>query len=157
MAGDVGIEEAVVVVPAEAEDVAAAAVPEVAEGEGRVSHQYGPRVLVIAATTEEAEAVAAQVPEGALAAEPGEVDKDLVADLDDEGALGFTAFALRSSEEFASAKAQRPLAEESWDTKEANAPDYFDAAEATPGSDAMATGPTSARLTSHASSPKTLL
>ena len=44
-----------------------------------------------------------------------DVDDSLIAGLDEVGKLGLDAFALRSSEGYVDAKAQRPLAGESWD------------------------------------------
>ncbi len=46
MAGDVDIHEQAIVMGAGAEDVGMAAVPAVKQAQGRVSHQYGPRVLI---------------------------------------------------------------------------------------------------------------
>jgi hypothetical protein len=146
MAGDVGFEEQVIVAPARVEGVLAAAVQLVDEGEGRVSHQYGPRVLVVEEVAEVGEAVAAQVPGGAVAATMADVGISLAADLDETGTLGLEAFALRSSEEYVGTKAQRPLAGESWGNKDASTPDYDDV-EGDAAAAAPAGAATSARLT----------
>lgn len=146
MAGDVGFREEVVIAPAGVEGVQAAAAQLVSEDSGRVSHQYGPRVLVVEEVAEAAEAVAAQVPGGMVAATPADVGDSLVVDLDEVGKLGLEAFALRSSEGYVGAKAERPLAGESWDDAAASTPDYHDV-EGDAAATAFASAPTSARLT----------
>ncbi len=146
MAGDVGFREEVVIAPAGVEGVQAAAAQLVDEDSGRVSHQYGPRVLVVEEVAEAAEAVAAQVPGGMVTAAVADVGDSLVVDLDEVGKLGLEAFALRSSEGYVGAKAERPLAGESWDNDEASTPDYHDV-EGDAAAPALAGLPTSARLT----------
>ena len=146
MAGDVGFREEVVIAPAGVEGVQAAAAQLVDEDSGRVSHQYGPRVLVVEEVAEAAEAVAAQVPGGMVTAAVADVGDSLVVDLDEVGKLGLEAFALRSSEGYVGAKAERPLAGESWDNDEASTPDYHDV-EGDAAAPALAGVPTSSRLT----------
>ncbi|GGS15800.1 hypothetical protein [Actinokineospora fastidiosa] len=101
MAGDIGMRERVLVRSFEAA-ADPAGVP------GGVVHEYGPRVVVAAA------------PDGVVVPQ-GMGD---AADLDETGALGMAAFALRESEEFASAKANRPLDGVDWG--DGDAPDHFD-------------------------------
>ena len=146
MAGDVGFAEQVIIAPAGVEGVHAATAQLVEDASGRVSHQYGPRVLVVEEVAEAAESVAALIPGGAMTAAVAEVDDSLVAGLDEEGKLGLEAFALRSSEGYVDAKAQRPLADESWDNAAASTPDYHDV-EGDAAATALAGAPTSSRLT----------
>ena len=115
MAGDVGLEERVIVAPAGGDDIGAAAAAPVAEGMGRVVHRYGPRVLVFEQGTESAEALAAAVPGATVGVSGADVSDSLAAGLDETGRLGLDAFRLRSSEDYAGAKAQRPFAGASWD------------------------------------------
>jgi hypothetical protein len=146
MAGDVGLEERVIVAPTGVDDIGAAAAGPVAEGIGRVVHRYGPRVLVFEQGTESAEALAAAVPGAEVGDSGAEVSDSLVAGLDETGRLGLEAFRLRSTEDYAGVKAQRPLAGESWDHAHATVPDLQDV-EGEAAASAPASGPTSSRLT----------
>ncbi|MFC5286952.1 hypothetical protein ACFPM7_07800 [Actinokineospora guangxiensis] len=94
MAGDTGLSERAV--------VGARELPSAV-----VAHEYGPRVVVGA------------FPAGATPPAAEHAD-----DLDETGALGLAAFALRSSDEYAEAKANRPLDGADWG--DADAPDHFD-------------------------------
>lgn len=86
MAGDIGVEEQVLIQGADEETAG-------------VVHCYGPRVIVRVAG------------EGG---EP-EAGEEAVADLDPIGAIGLAAFRLRQSEEFIAAKARRPHDGVRWD------------------------------------------
>ncbi|MCG8356852.1 MAG: hypothetical protein MI920_14880 [Kiloniellales bacterium] len=147
MAGDVGIDEQAIVVGATAEDVSRAALPAVRQARGRVSHQYGPRVLIAEVSPSAEGEVREQVPAGAMAAAMSGISEDVRGDLDEVGALGLQGFDLRQSEDYATAKAQRPLAEEEWDNDKASTPDYHDHEDEAESAAAMAGAPaTSARL-----------
>ncbi|MGX5653425.1 RICIN domain-containing protein [Geodermatophilus nigrescens] len=101
MAGDLPLEERLVVVDADQPGAAAAAVPT-----GRVLHEYGDRIRVETPSPD---------PSGAPAAPPAEVPAELLAQLSETEALGLRALQLRLSDEYASAKAQRPRQGEPWD------------------------------------------
>jgi hypothetical protein len=103
-------------------------------------------VLVVEEVAEVGEAMVAQMPGAAVAATVADVSDSLVADLDETGTLGLEAFALRSSEEYAGAKEQRPLAGESWGYGEASTPDSDDV-EGDAAAAAPAGAATSSRLT----------
>ncbi|GAA4415529.1 hypothetical protein GCM10023148_11970 [Actinokineospora soli] len=77
-----------------------------------------------------------------MTAEPGAAEAD-AGDLDETGALGMAAFALRTSEEYAAAKADRPL--DGMDWGDGDAPDAFDDEDEV--ADAEAGAPLSQRLT----------
>ena len=149
MAGDLDIDEHVIILeaPPEGMDAALGAAPEpevqLAGLGARVIHRFGPRVVI----TEVAEAAAEDVQQAA----GGDVAAAAVAarrvDLDDIGTMGLEALALRSSDDYSAAKAARPLAGEEWSTEQASHPDATDedgdsAAVLAPGP----AGPTSAYL-----------
>src|SRR5919108_648423 len=142
MAGDVGIHEQVIVHGADA-PAAARSAEAATTLAGAVTHQYGPRVVIAAVPPAVAPALAARVP-GELAPSPAAIPDDVARDLDDVGALGLEAFALRGSDEFAAAKAERPRAGEMWDLDAPDAP--FEAGTEALGAEAPAFA-TSARLT----------
>jgi len=145
MAGDVNIHEEVVV-HAEGVPQAAASAAAVTMLSGGVTHEYGPRVVIAAIPSSVAPSVRARVYEAEVAAEPAAIPEEMARGLDEAGALGLDAFALRQSGEYAEDKAQRTLAGEAWDGAEVEPPDVLDEHEA----EAPAVGaaaPTSARLT----------
>jgi hypothetical protein len=124
MAGDINIHEEAIVgdVSAGALDVDELA-GVVGEG-GEAIHQYGRRVLIAAAPSDTArEIVERQVPGATMATEAGAISESARSDLDEIEALGLEAFALRQSDDYASAKSQRSLDGEPWDSEEATAPD----------------------------------
>jgi len=122
MAGDIGIHEVAIVGGAGAPDVGEL-VALVAEEGGEATHRYGPRVLIAAVPPEGARVVERHAPGVTVAAEAGAIPEAVTSGLDEVGALGLEAFALRQSDEYAAAKAQRPLDGEVWDTEEALPPD----------------------------------
>jgi hypothetical protein len=122
MAGDVGIYEVAIVGGADAPDVGELATLVAEEGAG-ATHRYGRRVLIAAVPPDGAQAVERQVPEVTVAAGAGAVDEATTSGLDEIEALGLEAFALRQSDEYAAAKARRPLDGEPWNTEEALPPD----------------------------------
>ncbi len=144
MAGDIGIREQAIVLPFGEFDAGAQAA--VVEASGGVTHQYGPRVVIAGVP-----AVAQRPMDGHLAAatiteEPLALTEAVRAGLDEVGAMGLEAFALRQSSDYAAAKARRPLNGERWDSGAAQPPDAHEEA----GSEALAeqagAPPTSARL-----------
>ena len=149
MAGDVGFNEQVVVLPEGTGNVRAVATKILDDTTGRVSHQYGSRVLITEANTETARIAAEEAPEEAVAGSVIDLPSGVMEGLDDVETMGLEAFALRSSEEYAHTKSERPLAGESWDTAAAKRPDHDHDDDGTTGASAaaMAGGATSARLT----------
>src|SRR5918993_1387931 len=118
MAGDVGIHEQAIVDGTGARDVSGLAT-EIVEGSGRVTHQYGSRVLVAALPPDAAQAIERQVPDVTVTAEAEAISESTTSGLDQDEALGLRAFALRQSDQFILAKAQRPLDGAAWDSEEA--------------------------------------
>jgi hypothetical protein len=148
MAGDIGIYEQALVGGAGAPDVSGLAT-EIVEGSGRVTHQYGSRVLVATLPTDGARAIERRAPEVTVTEEAGALSEATTGGLDEAEALGLEAFSLRQSEQYVLAKAQRPLAGAAWDSEEATAPDDPGPEEPEPPAlDALAAAaaPTSARL-----------
>src|SRR5918995_565808 len=115
MAGDVPVREIAVVLGAEGAPAVEAAAEAAHDAGGRVLHRFGPRVVVIEATEEVEADVRSAVRGGAAELSPAEA----LAELDTTGALGLEALTLRVSDQYAEAKAQRPLHGESWDSAEA--------------------------------------
>ncbi len=148
MAGDVGFRERAIDVGADAEDVAKAAAPIVDHSRCRVSQQYGSRVLIAEVGPSDEAAAVERLSQGSLSAVMAAVPEADMSQLDAAEALGLSAFGLRQSEPYAKAKAERPLAEESWDNDSAQAPDFDDddGKAAADAAQAQAT-PTSERLT----------
>jgi hypothetical protein len=125
MTGDIGIHEQVIVGGAGVRDVSGLAAA-IVEGSGRVTHQYGSRVLVAALPPDAAQAIERQAPEATVTPEARAISEATTGGLDEVEALGLEAFALRQSEEYVLAKAQRPLAGAAWDSGEATPPDDLD-------------------------------
>jgi hypothetical protein len=147
MAGDLPLHERVLVhpgrLPAAAESAAA-----VTTLSGGVTHEYGPRVVIAAVPPSAEPVVRAQMPEVAMEAAPAALPDELTTDLDEVGALGLAAFAMRESSDYAEAKAQRPLAGEDWDGADADSPDVHEGSLAESlAAEAEAAAATSARLT----------
>ncbi|HEX2828919.1 MAG TPA: hypothetical protein VHP37_21395 [Burkholderiales bacterium] len=141
MAGDIGIQERVVILPeARALELAPALA---ADAKRRVVHVYGSRVMVMEHS--------ADAPAPGAMAEAMAPSKAVLGSLSPEEQLGYAAFNLRESDEYQAAKSARPRDGESWDmapdTNHAcTAPDETtgQAAEARA---ALAGAPTSQRLT----------
>ena len=144
MAGDVGIHEEVVVHTGVARLAAASADAVTAIG-GGVTHQYGPRVVIAAVPPHAVPSVRAAVSDGEIAPEAGAISEDVLSGLDDVGAMGLAAFALRQSPEYPEAKAERPRAGEDWDADDVEPPDVHDGEAESFALEAGA--PTSLRLT----------
>lgn len=106
MAGDIQIQERVVILP-EAQALEAAALPIEPRADRKVVHMYGSRVIVM----EES----AAAPEEAALAESMAPSKEVLKSLSQEERLGYSAYLLRESNEYQSAKANRPRDAESWD------------------------------------------
>ena len=147
MAGDVGIEERIIVLGPRAETTLEAVVAPIQEARGRVRHHYGPRVIIGEVTEQTEESVRAAIPEGELAGALEALSADAQQDLDEVGRMGLAAFALRQSDEFARAKAERPYADALWDTDEAETPVCQSPEEREAGALEGPAGATSASLT----------
>ena len=102
MAGDLPIEETLVLVDGDAPGPVAAAPPPT----GRVLHEYGHRVRVQTSSLD---------PGAATAAPPPDVSAEVLARLSETEAFGVSAIQLRLSEEYVEAKARRPRQGEQWD------------------------------------------
>jgi hypothetical protein len=148
VAGDVGIHEQIVV-HSEGVGEAPATAEAITTISGGVTHEYGPRVVIGAIPPTAEPSVRAQVYDAGLAEEPEAIAEDMKSGLDEVGALGLDAFALRQSSEYAAAKAERPKAGEEWDEEDMEPPDLPDehGAEAPAMAAAAAGAATSARLT----------
>jgi hypothetical protein len=146
MAGDIGIHEQAIVLPAGAFDSYAQAA--VQQASGGVMHQYGSRVVIAAVPPGADAPLHAQLPALAIATEAGRIPDVARSGLDEVEAMGLEAFQLRQSAEYAAAKARRPLNGETWGSGAALPPDP-PAEVAGDGAGAPALGlaaPTSARL-----------
>jgi hypothetical protein len=106
MAGDIQIRERVIILP-EAQALEAAALPIAPSADRRVVHMYGSRVIVM----EESADASAE----AVLAESMEASSKVLKSLSPEERLGYSAYLLRESDEYQSAKADRPRDGESWD------------------------------------------
>jgi hypothetical protein len=148
MAGDLKINEQVVILPAGSPPGAGArsAVEQASSG---VTHQYGARVIIAAMPSAARSAIQQQSPQAILAEETAAIPAAMRSGLNEDEALGIEAFSLRQSAEYKAQKAQRPLAGEAWDTGAASRPDAIhEDAEGTEAVTARAGAPpTSARLT----------
>ncbi len=115
MAGDLPVAEGVVLLPTADDMELFALAPSLAPQ--NVFHEFGPRVRI--AAMPEGESLPKDLDElNDDALSPGREEK-----LDTVGALGLSAFELRSSDPYRSRKADRSLAEAAWDTEDARSPD----------------------------------
>src|SRR5688500_17719829 len=122
MAGDLELHERVLVHP-ERLPAAAESAATVTTLSGGVTHEYGPRVVIAALPPSAEPVVRAQMPEVAMEAAPAALPDELTTDLDEVGALGLAAFAMRESAAYAKAKAKRKWDGEDWGEADADAPD----------------------------------
>ena len=116
MAGDIGIREQILILPAAGASpgAASAVASSLARGGGRIMHRYGDRVLLAEVPPgAEAGLHADAQARGAVAAAAATPD-----DLTETEALGVAAFYLRQSPEYAAAKAARPHQGASWEGPE---------------------------------------
>lgn len=105
MAGDIGIQERILIMP-EAQSLGSP--PEITtNAENRVVHRYGSRIVVIEAS---AEKEASALSQGAV-----EANSEIVQMLTEQERYGYGAFALRESVAYRDAKAARPYDNEAWD------------------------------------------
>lgn len=114
MAGDINIDEHVVVLPTGTPSALAAAHLETAGA--RIMHRYGPNVLVVEPARAPLERLRGAVPFAAVEPTIRSVPPALIADLDPAGKLGLEAFERRQSEAYQDLKLNRPHADASWDT-----------------------------------------
>ncbi|HEX8142878.1 MAG TPA: hypothetical protein VF553_09800 [Pyrinomonadaceae bacterium] len=145
MAGDLNINEQVIVLTAGAPVAGAQAAVE--QVSGGVTHQYGQRVIIAAAPPATSEALQQQAPYATMATESAAIPQAVMGGLDKQEALGLEAFSLRQSQEYKAAKAARPLAEEPWDSGAGMAPDAYHEEAGAAEAEAEAAAPTSSRLT----------
>ena len=115
MAGDIGVEEQVIVLSPSAHEAARAPQDDAREQGARIFHRYGPRVLIGDVPRERTGAVRAAYSDADVAAAPRDLASAATDDLDPIGTLGLAAFQLRQSPEFIRAKEQRPGANAPWD------------------------------------------
>src|SRR4051812_46701671 len=118
MAGDIGVDEQVIVVSAQARELAAEIAASANQQGGRVVHRYGARVMIGEIPEHRSDQVRASIaPHTAeVAATPQQLAPQATAGLDEIGSLGLAAFSLRQSREYIAAKAQRPHQNAKWDT-----------------------------------------
>ncbi len=140
MAGDIQIRERVVILP-EAQALAADALPVAPRTDRRVVHMYGSRVIVMEDS--------AEAPAEAALADSMEGSKEVLKSLSPQERLGYSAYLLRESDEYQTAKANRPRDGESWDVSAGTQGGctYPVAQGDEAGAMAMAEAPTSQRLT----------
>jgi hypothetical protein len=145
MAGDIGIREQAIILPA-ARSFSATAVPVQADAKRRVVHVYGSRV-VVAEAVEETEAGAVSFGAEAFAVEGQAISEDVRASLAPDEQLGLEAFGMRQSAEYRAAKAARPHDGADWDFGTAGQPACHDIAVEEFGARSFNAGaPTSSRL-----------
>jgi hypothetical protein len=116
MAGDIGIEEQVIVVSAENLDRASAVAESAREEGARVIHRYGPRVMIGEVPEQRTERVRRALRTADVARTPRDLPSPATEGLDLAGALGLAAFSLRQSPEYIAAKEERPYQNVRWDT-----------------------------------------
>ena len=142
MAGDVGIEEAAIIVPA------GRTVDEV-EQLGVVTQRYGSRVVIAGTNAPQAAELRARIAAASVYLDSdssGRLAADEDSGLTEAELLGLAAFDLRCSADYRARKASRPFAGENWGCEGAQAPDIPGT---TPGREAeagAALGGTSDRL-----------
>jgi hypothetical protein len=150
MAGDIGIHELAIVDGSGTVDLGGLTA-EIVEGSGRVTHQYGSRILIATVPPDQVQEIERRAPEATMTPEARAVSEVARSGLDEVEALGLEAFALRQSDAYAVAKAQRPLNGQPWDSATAEPPDVLEQEEPealeAEALEAEAAVPTSARLT----------
>jgi hypothetical protein len=114
VAGDVDVHEELVLGQAADEGVAASLASAAERANAYVLHSYGPRVAVAQVDPTEASVLAEALP-GDMTVAPARITKSARRSLSDTEQLGLAAFELRTSDGFAEAKANRPLAGVVWD------------------------------------------
>lgn len=146
MAGDIRVNERIILVPSEGEMAGAEAA--VSKTDGKAMHHYGPRVMIAAMPPEADDAVRRSARNVQVESDSLSLSDEMRAELDEVGRFGVDAFALRSSEEYAEAKAARPHAEEEWDSGVAEPPACSDLGATDEEARSLtAQAPTSSRLT----------
>lgn len=143
MAGDIGIREQAVILPAER--AFSTEPPVTANAKRRVVHVYGSRVMVMEAAEE---AGAREFGAAAVTADAAAIPGDIRATLAQDELLGLDALAMRQSDEYQTAKSARPHDGADWDSGVAMMPSCTDIT--APEGEARsfdAGAPTSARLT----------
>jgi len=145
MAGDIGIREKAIVLPSG--EFGASERSAVAETGGGVTHQYGPRVVISGVPEVAQRPMEGHLAEATITEEPLSLGEEARANLDEIGAMGLSAFALRQSSDYTVAKANRPRNGERWDSGAAQSPDAHNEASKAGLAPQAGASPTSARLT----------
>ncbi|HET6832636.1 MAG TPA: hypothetical protein VFH30_02115 [Acidimicrobiales bacterium] len=114
MAGDVEIHEELVLGQAADESAAASLASAAEQANAHVLHSYGPRVAVAQLDPTDTPVLAHALP-GDMKVAPARITKSARQKLSDSEQLGLAAFELRVSDEYAQAKAERPLPGAAWD------------------------------------------
>ncbi len=152
MAGDLKLNEEVVVLGSRADAIGMRAARSMEKAGGRVLHQFGPRVMVMEVSKTSQDDLLRGLRGASFAPTPSRISVATRQTLDTTGLLGYEALRLRQKSSFRRAKENRPLAKAAWDTDEALRPDAFfpeepqSSLEAMMAADQPATSPTSAFL-----------
>lgn len=126
MAGDLDLNEEVVVLQTSADEVGAQAAQSVEKAGERVLHRFGPRVMVMEVSEKSEDNILKSLRGASFAPSPSRLSAATRKEMDTTGMLGYEALRLRQKSAFRQAKAQRPLASEVWDTASAQRPDAVD-------------------------------
>ncbi|MGH9290191.1 MAG: hypothetical protein ACRD0V_18170, partial [Acidimicrobiales bacterium] len=121
MAGDVEIHEELVLGQAADESAAASLASAAEQVNAHVLHSYGPRVAVAQLDPANTSVLAEALP-GDMTVAPARIAKSVRQRLSDSEQLGLMAFELRGSDEYAEAKANRPLQGAVWDASDQASP-----------------------------------
>jgi hypothetical protein len=146
VAGDIEIHEELVLGQAADESAAVSLASAAEQVNAHVLHSYGPRVAVAQLDPANTSVLAEALPSDMTVA-PARITKSVRQSLSDSEQLGLMAFELRGSDEYAEAKANRPLQGAVWDESDRASP---------PGCAELAAAPSqaaSAEALSHAAIP----
>jgi hypothetical protein len=123
MAGDIGVNEQIILIPTTSR-AAAAPLAETAKDQGaHVVHQYGPRVMIGEIPKHRERKIRAAVPKAKVTGAPQRLPAAAIEGLDAIGALGLAAFKLRQSPKYIAAKKRRPHQNKKWDARGVLPPD----------------------------------
>ena len=152
MAGDLELNEEVVVLGTRADEIGTRAALSMEQAGGRVLHRFGSRVMVMemSATTEDK--IRRSVRGASFTPRPSRLSDSTRQALDTTGYLGLQALRMRKRSAYRQAKENRPLAGQAWDAPDAQCPDTLFAEDPKPefesllADDMPAPSPTSAFL-----------
>ena len=151
MAGDLGLRERLIIAPVGG--AARSPEPALNAAGGRIMHQYGERVVIAEMPPGAEQPLSQSLGRSLIVEEVQAADEKTLESLSEEEAMGVEAFALRQSDKFAKAKANRPRSGEAWDSDKGGEPlrcaQVVDQQESMDAQslEAHANAPTSARLT----------